>query len=62
MAREYKFLPRTKLLNVELHHFRDYVNRGEITIHKIRTEYQPSGYLTKPLDEQTHVNHRKEVQ
>ena len=62
MARKYKYCPRTKFLYVKLHHFRNYVDRGEIAIHNIRTEYQPVDYLTKPLDEQTHVKHRKEVQ
>ena len=38
MAREYKYRSRTKFLNVELHHFRYYVNRREINIHKIITE------------------------
>ena len=28
MAREYKYRPRTKLLNIKLHHFREYVERG----------------------------------
>ena len=51
MAREYAYRPRTKFLNVKLHHFRDYVDRGEITIHFIRTEDQPENYLTQPLDE-----------
>ena len=48
---EYKYHPRKKLLNMKLHHFRYHVDRGKITIHKIRTEYQPADYLTKPLDE-----------
>ena len=59
MAREYKYHPITKILHAKLHHFRDYVDKGGITIHKIRTEYQSLYYLTKPLDEQTHVKHRK---
>ena len=62
MAMEYKYFHGTKFLNVKLYHFRDYVDRGEINIHKIRTEDQPSDYLTKPRDEQTHVNHSKWVQ
>ena len=37
MAREYKYHPRTKFLNIKLHHFRDYVERGEIYIHKVST-------------------------
>ena len=62
MAREYKYLPRTKFIDVKLIHFRDYVDRGAINIHNIRTEDKPSYYLTKPLDEQTNVGHKKEVQ
>ena len=30
MAREYKYHPRTKLLNMKLHQFRDYADGGEI--------------------------------
>ena len=59
MAREYKYCPRTKSIHVKLHKFRDYVDIGAITIHNIRTEYQPKYHLTKPLDDQTHVKHRK---
>ena len=62
MAREYNYCLKTKIPNVKFHHFRDYVDRGEITIHKIRTEYQPADHLTKPLDEKTHVKHSKEFQ
>ena len=62
MAREYKYRPRTKFLNIKLHHFRDYVERGDISIHKIGTDDQPADYLTKPLDEKTFVKHRKVVQ
>ena len=49
MARVHKFRPRTKHLNVKLHHFRSYVERGDITIHAIPTTEQLSDYLTKPL-------------
>jgi hypothetical protein len=51
MARVHKFRPRTKHINVKLHHFRDYVERGEITIHPIPSKDQLADYLTKPLDE-----------
>ena len=37
IARTHKFRPITKHLKIRLHHFRDYVNRGEITIHHINT-------------------------
>ena len=35
-----KYRPRTKHLLVKLHHFRDYVNRGEISVRPIRTQDQ----------------------
>lgn len=49
MANEHKFRPRTKHINVKLHHFRSYVNSGEISVHKIDTLEQNADYLTKPL-------------
>jgi hypothetical protein len=50
MARVHKFRPRTKHINVKLHHFRDYVERGEISIHPIPSGDQLADYLTKPLE------------
>ena len=35
MATNHKFRPRTEHLCVKLHHFRDYVSRGEIIAEKI---------------------------
>ena len=49
MAVNHKYRPRTKHLNVKLHHFRDYVTRKEITIEKINTLDQLADYLTKPV-------------
>jgi hypothetical protein len=49
MAQVHKYRPCTKHLNVKLHHFRDYVTRKEITIHKIDTKDQLADYLTKPV-------------
>ena len=62
MAREYKYRPRTKFLNIKLHHFSDYVERGEISIHKVSTHDQHADYITKPLNEATHIKNRKVVQ
>ena len=62
MAKQYKYRPRPKFLNIKLHHFRDYVERGEVTNHKVSTHDQRAYYLTKPLDEVTHNKHRKKVQ
>ncbi|MEL7343177.1 MAG: Ty1/Copia family ribonuclease HI, partial [Bacteroidota bacterium] len=62
IAKEFKYRPRTKHLNVKLHHFRDYVERKEISIHDIDTESQPADYLTKPLAETPHIRCRKRTQ
>jgi hypothetical protein len=42
MAKVHKYQPRTKHLNVQLHHFRDYVEQQEISIHAINTNDQPA--------------------
>ena len=51
MAKNHKYRPRTKHLNIKYHHFRDYVERGEISIHKIDTTDQLADYLTKPVSQ-----------
>ena len=61
MAKVYKFRPRTKHLNVKLHHFRTYVENGSVTIHKVATEDQVADYLTKPLPNDTLTRLRKRV-
>jgi hypothetical protein len=61
MAKVHKYRPRTKHLNVRLHHFRDYVERQEISIHAINTNDQPADYLTKALNEDTLKRHRLRV-
>jgi hypothetical protein len=53
MANVHKYQPRTKHLNVKLHHFRDYVTRGEITILPIDSALQQADYLTKPVNQDT---------
>lgn len=59
IAREEKYRPRTKHLNCRLHHFRSYVDSGEISVHKIDTYLQPADILTKPLSEDDFTRHRK---
>ena len=49
MANTHKYRPRTKHLNVKLHHFRKYVNDGLIKILPIKSEDQQADYLTKPV-------------
>ena len=53
MAKTHKFRPRTKHLNCRLHHFRDYVERREISIHPITSAQQPADILTKPVNDTT---------
>jgi hypothetical protein len=50
MAKVHKSRPRTKHLNVKLHHFRDYVTRKEISINPIDTSMQLADYLTKAVN------------
>ena len=62
MAKVHKYRPRTKHLNVRLHHFRDYVERQEVSIHAISTHDQPADYLTKALSEDVLARHRFTIQ
>ena len=61
MANNHKYRPRTKYLNIKLHHFKDYVTRKEIFIEKIDTLSQLSDYLAKPVNEETWCKLRKLV-
>jgi len=61
MAITHKFRPRTKHINVKLHHFRDYVTRGMVVIEPIRTKHQLADYLTKPLTAEVLCPLRKRV-
>lgn len=61
IANTHKWRPRTKHLATKLHHFRDFVVRKEITIHKIDTESQPADILTKPLNAELLTRHRKTI-
>jgi hypothetical protein len=56
-----KMRPRTKHINVKYHHFRDYVERGEISIHPIKTEDQPADILTKSLGDSLFLRHRRTI-
>jgi hypothetical protein len=61
MAKIQMYRPRTKHLIVRLHHFQDYVERQEISIHAINTMDQPANFLTKALNEDTLQRHRMTV-
>jgi hypothetical protein len=61
MAKVHKYRPRTKHLNVKLHHFRSYVEDKQITMHPISTNEQPADYLTKPVNAETLKYLRKKI-
>ena len=61
MAVVHKWIPRTKHLATKLHHFRSYVNSGEISVHKIDTSLQPTDVLTKPLNSKLLKRHRQTI-
>ena len=59
MAKNGKYRPRTKHLDIKLHHFRHHVDQGLIKIIHIRTNSHPADVLTKPLPEESFLCHRK---
>ena len=61
IAKVHKYRPRTKHLNVRLHHFREHVNNGTITILPIDTKDQLADYLTKPLNHTDLIRLRERV-
>ena len=48
MVRLPKMRPRTRHMAVRLHHFREYVRDGSVSIAKVTTRYQLGDLLTKP--------------
>ena len=61
MARVHKFRPQTKHVNIKLHHFRSYVEKGEVSIQVIKTTQQIADYLTKPLNAEQLCKQRETV-
>ena len=49
LARLPKMCPRTKHINVKMHHFPDHVAAGKISILPVKTEDQVADIFTKPL-------------
>jgi hypothetical protein len=60
-ARLPKMRPRTKHLCTRLHHFREHVRKGKISIHKIDTKLQLADMLTKPQPEALFVAQRESI-
>ena len=48
MVRLPKMRPRTKHICVRMHHFREHVRTGKVTIHKVPSRYQLADIATKP--------------
>jgi hypothetical protein len=61
MARLPKMRPRTKHLCVRLHHFRERVRNGSISIQHVASELQIADMLTKPQPETLFVTQREMV-
>ena len=61
IAKVPKMRPRTKHINVKYHHFREYIEREDISIHYIPTGDQPADMMTKPLNEPLLSKHRYTV-
>jgi len=58
IATVHKVRPRTKHMNCQYHHFRSYVNSGQMSIHPISTEEQPADMLSKSVPLSKLVKHR----
>ena len=61
IATVHKMRPRTKHINTQYHHFRQYVEQGHIAIITIATEDQCADLLTKPLSPILMNKHRKAI-
>jgi hypothetical protein len=61
MARLPKMRPRTKHIGVRMHHFREHVRRGDISINKIPTKFQLGDIETKPQPEDLYVSQRESL-
>ena len=61
LAKTPKMRPRTKHINLVYHHFRSFVREGKVTVHHVGTKEQNADTLTKSLDQNLFVRHRKEI-
>jgi hypothetical protein len=61
MARLPKMRPRTKHLCVKMHHFREHVRKGKVSIHKIPTRFQLGDIATKAQPEAFFVSQRESL-
>jgi hypothetical protein len=61
MVRLPKMRPRTKHINVRMHHFREHVRLGKITIHKVPSRYQLADIATKPQPQDLFESQRESL-
>ena len=61
MVRLPKMRPRTRHMAVRLHHFREYVRQGEVSIVKVPSRYQLGDHLTKPQPRELFESQRERV-
>ena len=61
LAKLPKIHPRTKHINQSYHHFREHVERKEVSIQATPTEDQLANILTKPLPEPSFTRHCKPI-
>ena len=61
MAKIPKMRPRTKHIVIKYHHFRTYIDNGDIVLEKIDTAEQEADFLTKPLVQQLFSYLRRKV-
>ena len=49
LAKNPKFRPRTKHINIKYHHFREYIANNKIELEYVASKDNPSDMMTKPL-------------
>jgi hypothetical protein len=61
MARLPKMRPRTKHICVRMHHFREHVRTGKVTIHKVPSRLQLADIATKPQPRELFESQRESL-
>ena len=61
MSRLPKMRPHTKHINIRMHHFREHVREGKISIHKIPTDYQLADIATKGQPQPLYESQRESI-
>ena len=60
-ARLPKMRPRTKHICIKMHHFREHVRKGLVSIHKIHTRVQLADIMTKPQPDKLFETQRESL-